>query len=132
MKKQNLLTSIKNYLKENEEAALEVVRKLNSLNGSFENINVYENDEEFFNTFFLNDPMAAVRAAQYGEYNYCDEYVRFNSYRNLESLDGWQLLEEVGQEVEKITEALIDNQDFINILDNEINYLLDQLEEIEE
>lgn len=49
-----------------------------------EDVVIYENDEEFFNTFF-NSPMDAVRAAVYGEYNFMDKYVTFNGYGNLKS-----------------------------------------------
>lgn len=46
---------------------------------------IHYNDEEFFNVYFGNDVMGALRASQYGEYNYTDEYVKFNGYANLET-----------------------------------------------
>ena len=45
------------------------------------------NDEDFFNLFFEGKPMEAVRAACYGNYRYCDEWVWFNAYGNLEGGD---------------------------------------------
>jgi hypothetical protein len=45
---------------------------------------IYDNDEDFFNTNF-SDVMRAVRAIFYGEYNYPDDYVKFNGYANLET-----------------------------------------------
>lgn len=45
---------------------------------------IYENEEDFFDTFFTK-AIDAVRAAHFGEYNYHDTYVSFDGYANLES-----------------------------------------------
>lgn len=63
----------------------EMVREVNSYNGHLDDLAVYPNDEEFFNTYFSNDVMMAVRCVSGGDYNYSDEYVQFNAYENLES-----------------------------------------------
>src|SRR5699024_5859563 len=47
---------------------------------------IYENDGDFFDMFFTN-PIDAVRAAQYGDYRYADNFVKFDGYGNLESTD---------------------------------------------
>ena len=52
----------------------------------YENV-IESNDEDFFNLFFEGKPMEAVRAAFYGNYRYCDEWVWFNAYGNLEGGD---------------------------------------------
>lgn len=46
---------------------------------------IYSNDDEFFEIFFSNKVIAAVRAVSYGDYNYSHDYVKFNGYGNLES-----------------------------------------------
>ena len=46
---------------------------------------IYDNDEDFFNTFYEGKPADAVRAASYGDYRYYDDYVWFNGYGNLVS-----------------------------------------------
>lgn len=48
---------------------------------------IFNNDEDFFNTFFDGKVIEAVRAVSFGEYNYSDEYVKFNGYGNLESFN---------------------------------------------
>ena len=48
---------------------------------------IYNNDDEFFNTFFESKTPEAVRAVCFGEYRYQDEYVQFNGYANLESFN---------------------------------------------
>lgn len=50
---------------------------------------IFANDENFFNTFFENNPMEAVRSVYFGKYNLNDPYVWFNGYRNLESTE-WE------------------------------------------
>lgn len=47
---------------------------------------LYIFDEEFFQIFFEDKPMEAVRAAHFGNINWSDEYIKFNGYANLESL----------------------------------------------
>jgi hypothetical protein len=48
---------------------------------------IYNNDEDFFTTFFDGKLMEAIRAVSYGEYNLQDDYVIFNGYANLESFN---------------------------------------------
>lgn len=48
---------------------------------------IYEFDEDFFNTFFEGNPMEAVRSCFFGNIqNWNDEYIRFNGYGNLVSM----------------------------------------------
>lgn len=47
---------------------------------------IFYNDEDFFNTFF-SSPLEAVRASCYGDYNYNDNFVKFDGYGNLDSAD---------------------------------------------
>lgn len=47
---------------------------------------IYENNGDFFDLFF-DKPIDAVRAAQYGDYRYTDNFVKFDGYGNLESTD---------------------------------------------
>jgi hypothetical protein len=80
---------------------------------------IYLNDEEFFSMFFT-DPLEAVRAVCYGEYNYTDEYVVFDGYANLETSnypDKWVDHSAIAQDI-------MDNE-------HEYSYLL-ELEEPEE
>lgn len=61
-------------------------------------------DEEFFKIFF-SDPMEAVRAAYFGNIeSWNDEYVKFNGYGNLESLDEYRAAENADDYTEEIFE----------------------------
>ena len=124
------MSEIRNYLLENIEELESVTRELNDWNGSFENLDVRYNDEEFFNVLFEGKPMEAVRAACYGDYNYMDEYVRFNGYGNLESLNEYTYHKELKESVDEIIDALLEYRGNLYLSDK-IMRLLDQEEEDE-
>ena len=48
---------------------------------------IFEHNEEFYETFFFNKAEEAVMAAFYGDLRYCDKYVKFNGYGNLETFN---------------------------------------------
>jgi len=78
---------------------------------------IYGNDEDFFEAFFSGNVNEALRAAHFGEYNYLDDYVKFNGYGNLESFNFFTV-EDLCECVETIAEYAMENQnDFDNILE---------------
>jgi hypothetical protein len=96
----------------------EMVGEVNSWNGGLDYLDYQENDEEFFNTYFYNKPDEAVRATYYGDYNYMDDYVRFNAYGNLESCSKLEFEKELENYQEEIIDAYYEN---INeMTDNEL------------
>ena len=122
---------IREYLLNNEEILLEVVSELNSWNGCLENLDFWENDEEFFNTFFDN-PMEAIRATYYGNYNYNDDYVKFNGYGNIDSYSEYERIEEIKDNIDDIVENLVECYYNIYINEELENLILELLEEDEE
>lgn len=119
--------TLKNYLLENSEELKEIVRELNSWNGSLDHLDVYENDEEFFNMMFEGKAMEAVRAAHYGDYNYNHDLVKFDGYGNLESLTYRDYEEELKDSIDEIIEALEENKHNISLSD-ELEELLNEEE----
>lgn len=66
---------------------------------------LYVFDEEFFNVFYENNPMEAVRACFFGNVkNWSDEYLRFNGYGNLVSMSEWEAAEWAEDYVDDIYE----------------------------
>ena len=53
-----------------------------------------ENDDEVFETYF-GSMIDAVRATQYGNYNFADDYVKFNGYGNLDSFNQYEVINEI-------------------------------------
>ena len=80
MKKEMLLNEIKGLLLNDLDTLKDAVRELNSWNACLDYLDVYENDEEFFNIFFEGKPAALERAIYYGDFNYNDNYIKFNGY----------------------------------------------------
>jgi hypothetical protein len=83
----NTLTAIKDYLNDldnNELVSLH--NELCEANNDPDN-EIFDNGEDFFNTFFDGKVIEAVRAASNGDYNYNHNFVKFNGYGNLESFD---------------------------------------------
>ena len=122
---------IREYLLNNEETLLDVVSELNSWNGCLDWLDFWENDEEFFNTFFDN-PMEAIRATYYGNYNYNDDYVKFNGYGNIDSYSEEEKNEEIKNNIDDIVDNLIEYYYNIYINEELENLLLELLEEEEE
>lgn len=126
--------TIENELEElllnDDNLLMNTVRDINSYDCSLEHLIYYNNDEEFFNTFFKNDPMGAVRATFYGDYRYNDEYVKFNSYDNIESRQEWQIIEEMESCIDEIIEKIIELKDSC-YFDSDIESLFEEMEENE-
>ena len=125
------LMKIYNQMDENEKGSFltSLVQECNSWDGSLEGFETYENDEEFFQMFFENKVMEAVRAVSFGNYNYSDSLVRFNGYGNLETLTDWELEQELkGSYIEIIETA----QDLYNDNNIDIDWLIRDYEDEEE
>jgi len=108
MDKDELLESIKAAFVETEDL-MSIVSDINSYDGYFDDIQWWENDEDFFNTYYADDIMGAVRAVCYGEYTFTDEYVKINAYGNLETTNYIQ--DELEGYVDDIVDHLIENWD---------------------
>lgn len=66
------------------------------------NDEIHSFDEEFFNTYFAN-PMEAARATFFGKIeSWSDDYIRFNVYGNLESMNEHEVLGEIDYYLEEI------------------------------
>lgn len=123
----NVFGEIKKFLQENTGELRSVISSINSYDGSFESCDVWENDEEFFDTFFEGKPLEAVRAAQYGDYNYTDDYVKFNGYGNLESLDEWQYDNLLLDHIDEVVDYIINTPENVD-LPEEIEEILEDAE----
>lgn len=108
-----------------DELLKEVVRELNSYSGCLDWLDYYENDDEFFNIFFQNNVMSAVRAVSYGDYNYMDDFVRINVYGNLESCCEYEMIEEMKSYIDDIVSNLIDYKDDIYISNRDLKEILE-------
>ena len=90
------------------ETLLETIREINGYDYSLENYELYDNDSEFFNDIFIGDGdvMSAVRATQYGNYRYYDDYVIVNGYGNLDSYNTYDAKSLIYGDIEYISEVI--------------------------
>ena len=100
---------------DNFDMVFNLVNVLNSYDGSFSEIEYFYNDEEFFNIFFGINTMEAVRAVCFGDYRYSDEFVKFNGYGNLVSVNQYEIIAEYSLYKEEIADKLIDISDECDI-----------------
>ena len=127
----NNYEEIKNYLLNHVDEIGDIIIEINSIDGSLDYLEYYENDEEFFNTYFYNNPTEAVRSAYYGDYNYCDNWVKFDGYMNLKSVDDYGLEKEYKEYIDDITKSLIEHYQQISICDDELIKLIEEyMEEV--
>jgi len=78
-------------------------------NNSMDNY-IYINDDGFFQDFYGDNVIEAVRAVSYGDYNYSHEYLRYNGYGNIVSFDGYMYAEAV--DVDALADWVLDNDLF--------------------
>jgi hypothetical protein len=74
---------------------------------NYNNDEIYNNDEDFFDTFFKST-FDAVRAISYGSYVYSDEYVKFDGYGNLVSFN-YMSVDMLCESVETIAKYISEN-----------------------
>ena len=132
MKKEMLLNEIKELLLNDVDTLRDAVNELNSWNNCLDYLIVYENDEEFFDMFFKGRPAEVARAIYYGDFNYNDEYIKFNAYGNLETLSEYDYEELLKENVEEVIDCLIKYVEHISIDNEELDDLLSQYFEDEE
>lgn len=70
-------------------------------------------DDEFFDMFFDGKPMEAARAASFGNINWSDEYITFNGYGNLESINERDIERHIDKE--EIIEDILENPQYYNL-----------------
>lgn len=69
---------------------------------------IYDNGEEFFENNFDGNIMEAVRAVSYGDYHYTHNYVKYNGYGNLVTMDNVGE-DDLCESVDTIAEDVADN-----------------------
>lgn len=106
---------IKEYLLSDKEKLIEVVSIINRYNGDLDDLDIYENDEEFFEMFFDGNAYRLVQKIFYGDYNFNHKYVRFDGYDNLESFESYEYEEILEDDINRIINSLAENVEEINL-----------------
>ena len=91
----------------------DVVGNLNGYNGCLDYLDYYENNEDFFDTFFQTKD-EAVRAVCYGDYTYTDPYVIINAYGNCDTVGEYEYQSLLEENIEDIVNNLIELWDEVD------------------
>lgn len=125
-KKKEILEGIRNL---SFEELLNLAQDIESYNGALEGWRI--NDKEFFDCYFDGDTLGAVRAVCYGDYQYSDDYVKFDAYGNLESGNQWDVQEDILLEEDTILDEILENHHNLDV-PRDLMDLIEEYEEIEE
>ena len=106
-----------------------VVTEINCWNGSLELLEVYENDKYFFEDIFYGSRYDLVEKIINGDYRLEDDYVKFDCYGDIVSLNEWEWEEELEENIDEIIEELIDCYDDLVYYYKELN-ISDELKKI--
>ena len=82
--------------------------------------------------FFENKPAEVARAIYYGDFNYKDNYIKFNGYGNLKTYSEYGYEKLLKENIEEIIDYLIEYVESISIYDEKLYELLSQYFEVEE
>lgn len=83
----NSIESITEFLNECNNDTLVNFHNIMCQNQNNSDSEIFQNDEDFFQTYFSDKLMEAIRAISYGDYNYSHEFVMFDGYANLQSFN---------------------------------------------
>jgi hypothetical protein len=104
--------------KDNTKLLRQLVQEVNSWDGSLDSYEVYDFDDDFFDTYFEGKPEEAARATFFGKIqNWMDDYIRFNGYGNLESVSEYQYNKELLSGADEIIDITLEVADSINLKD---------------
>jgi hypothetical protein len=101
--------------KNNFEEVMDIVISINGYDESLSYLEYYYNDEDFFNIYFGINTLDAVRAVCFGDYNYNDDFVRFNGYGNLESACQYEVMMAYDENKEDIADKIIELADVCGV-----------------
>lgn len=104
--------------KHNTELLRQLVQAVNSWDDSLDSYEVYDFDDDFFDTYFTGKPEEAARATYFGAIqSWMDDYIRFNGYGNLESLSEYAYNRELLAGADEILDAALAVADSIDLDD---------------
>lgn len=112
-------TLLESVIEQIDNMSSEELKQLNNVyceQAGYPDSEIYDNDEDFFNTYFDGQVIRAVQCVTYGEYKYSDDYVKFNGQGNLDSFNSI-VASDLIDTIEVIAEYAIDNQRHFDMLD---------------
>lgn len=124
------MEELKKYLLDNLDELIDAVKEIHNWTGDLGHIEVFENEDEFFEMFELGG-LDLMEKVYYGNYRPYDVYVRFDVNGNIESLTTKDYTRFIKKYLDEIIRYLLENKNEI-FLYNGLEYMLDEIEIVEE
>ena len=119
-------TTLGAYLLANTGDCLEVIREVNSYNGTLDHLDfLYMEDLDMYLDGLT--PTEIANKIYYGDFNPNHDYFRFNAYANLVSYDYYEMKEEIADYIEEIVDCIIEYSHKLD-LPTEIEDILEDME----
>ncbi len=124
MNNNNKVESLRNLILSDISVGIDLVNEINSWDGSLEHLQVISMDT--FNELMHGvEPLEIANRIYFGNFNPNDEYFRFNGYGNLESLDEYDIKDEIINYSLEIAQRTVELYE-----DGHLSYLDDEVVEI--
>ena len=108
------ITRIKTYFNTNKTELFEIVKEVNSYDGSLQHLDfLYMEDLDMYLDGLT--PTDIANRIFFGDFNPNHEYFRFDECENLESFDEWELNSYLFDNINEIIERIIDLKDEIEL-----------------
>ena len=120
----NKIENLKSLILNDVSIGIGLVNDVNSWDLSLEHLQVFSMDE--FNEIMEGyDPLEIANRIYFGDFNPNHEYFRFNGYANLESLDEYDLKDEIINYSSEIARRTVELYE-----DGKLDYLQEEVMEI--
>lgn len=118
---------IKNCLLNDMDKLAEIVWTINSYDNDLEDLDMFLNDEDFFKTFFSDNPYKMITKILYDIYDFEHKYVNFDDCGNLESYSSEEYEEILEDNIDRIIEVIVKNINEKELKDNELIQKISEL-----
>ena len=124
------IESLKGLILKDVLIGIGLVNDVNSWDNSLEYLQVF-NMEDFNEIMEGYEPLEIAQRIYYGDFNPNHEYFRFNGYANLESLDEYDLEDEIKDYASEIAQRTVElyEEGELDYLDEEVMEILEDQEE---
>ncbi len=120
------MRDLKSFLLSNLFELRYVVEEINDWNGSLDYLEVYENNEDFFeDRLYYASRYDLIKRVANGNYRVEDDLVRFDCYGDLESLDEWEYEQELEENIDDIVKKLMNCYNELDLSDELIALIVE-------
>lgn len=109
VRSKDLLEDMNIWIKEHPVISFQIARDMNKYSKTLNKFNIWKNNEEFFDLFYKNNILGAIKATFCGKYNFTDKYVKIDTNGNIESISNFDIESEINYWSSNIVNTLLNN-----------------------